>query len=76
MQRLPPRDGRAGVSCFPGSRIAVGSRLRSRRIAVELYRKLVSLRPAWHAEDDDKQEKATETVLEQAEVLSEAWSSA
>jgi len=91
----------------------------SRRIAVELYRALVALRPEWYGEEDDqgvlkvvmtgsasdpldwqphirnkarrvlvkrilrkygyppdRQERATQTVLEQAEVLSEIWAEA
>ncbi|MGH8699973.1 MAG: type I restriction endonuclease subunit R, partial [Burkholderiales bacterium] len=39
--RLAAMDGKAMVVVM------------SRRIAVELYRELVALRPAWHGEDDD-----------------------
>lgn len=39
--RLATMDGKAMVVCM------------SRRIAVELYRALVALRPAWHGEDDE-----------------------
>ena len=41
-QRLETLDGKAMVVCM------------SRRICVTLYRELVSLRPDWHHEDDDK----------------------
>jgi hypothetical protein len=50
-------DGKALVVCM------------SRRICVELYRELVKLRPGWQDED----EKATQTVLEQAALLSAEW---
>ena len=40
--RLETMDGKAMVVCM------------SRRIAVELYRELVALRPAWHGEDDEQ----------------------
>ena len=39
--RLAAMDGKAMVVVM------------SRRIAVELYRELVALRPAWHGEDDE-----------------------
>jgi type I restriction enzyme R subunit len=41
-KRLSVLDGKAMIVCM------------SRRICVELYRELVSLRPDWHNEDDDK----------------------
>ena len=40
--RLAAMDGKAMVVCM------------SRRIAVELYRELARLRPAWHGDDDDQ----------------------
>jgi len=40
--RLATMDGKAMVVCM------------SRRIAVELYRELVALRPAWHGDDDEQ----------------------
>ncbi|MFA5058454.1 MAG: type I restriction endonuclease subunit R, partial [Opitutaceae bacterium] len=40
--RLATMDGKAMVVAM------------SRRIAIELYRELVALRPEWHGEDDDK----------------------
>jgi type I restriction enzyme R subunit len=40
--RLAAMDGKAMVVCM------------SRRIAVELYRQVVALRPAWHGEGDDE----------------------
>jgi type I restriction enzyme R subunit len=40
--RLATMDGKAMVVAM------------SRRIAVELYRELIALRPAWHTEDDEK----------------------
>jgi len=41
-QRLSAMDGKAMIVCM------------SRRICVELYREIVALRPAWHADPDDK----------------------
>ncbi|HEV8597295.1 MAG TPA: type I restriction endonuclease subunit R [Candidatus Dormibacteraeota bacterium] len=41
-QRLSAMDGKAMIVCM------------SRRICVELYREIVALRPAWHADEDDK----------------------
>jgi type I restriction enzyme, R subunit len=40
--RLAAMDGKAMVVCM------------SRRIAVELYRQIVALRPEWHGDDDDE----------------------
>ena len=39
-QRLEALDGKAMVVCM------------SRRICIDLYRELISLRPDWHSEDD------------------------
>jgi len=41
-QRLEAMDGKAMIVCM------------SRRIAVDLYNAIVKLRPAWHADDDEK----------------------
>ena len=41
-KRLEALDGKAMVVCM------------SRRIAVELFREIAALRPAWHSEDDDR----------------------
>ncbi len=41
-RRLEALEGKAMIVCM------------SRRICVELYRAIISLRPAWHHEDDDK----------------------
>ena len=41
-ERIEVMDGKAMVVCM------------SRRICIDLYRKLVSLRPNWHHDDDDK----------------------
>jgi len=40
-KRLAAMDGKAMIVCM------------SRRICVELYREIVTLRPAWHGEDDE-----------------------
>ena len=41
-KRLAAMDGKAMIVCM------------SRRICVELYRELVTLRPAWHGDDDEQ----------------------
>ena len=41
-QRLEALDGKAMVVCM------------SRRICIDLYRELISLRPGWHSGDDDR----------------------
>jgi type I restriction enzyme R subunit len=40
--RLEAMEGKAMVVCM------------SRRIGVELYRRIVALRPAWHSDEDDR----------------------